>query len=52
MGPGLPDGIFFTQKFQFGSILEGLAMEDIGKCYGHWVYLLVIWYIFSVFGML
>jgi hypothetical protein len=28
----LPDGIFSNQKFQFGLILEGLAMEDVGIC--------------------
>jgi hypothetical protein len=27
--PGLPDGLFSSQKFQLGYILEGLAMEDI-----------------------
>jgi hypothetical protein len=28
-GPGLPDGIFSHQKSQFGSILEGVAKEDV-----------------------
>jgi hypothetical protein len=28
--PGLPDGIFSNQKFQFGYILEGLGMEKFG----------------------
>jgi hypothetical protein len=32
---GLPDGIFSNQKSKFGSFLEGLAMEDVGICYGH-----------------
>jgi hypothetical protein len=32
---GLPDGIFSDQNLQFGQILEGLAMEDVGKFYGH-----------------
>jgi hypothetical protein len=32
---GLPDGIFSNQKFQFGLIVEGLAMEDVGLCYDH-----------------
>jgi hypothetical protein len=27
----LPDGIFLYQKSQFGNILEGLGMENIGK---------------------
>jgi hypothetical protein len=26
---GLPDGVFSNQKFQFGLILEGLAMESL-----------------------
>jgi hypothetical protein len=26
----LPDGIFSNQKSQFGKILKGLAMEDVG----------------------
>jgi hypothetical protein len=26
----LPDGIFSKQKSQFGKILEGLAIEDVG----------------------
>jgi hypothetical protein len=30
--------IFSNQKSQFGQILEGLAMEDVGKVYGHLVY--------------
>jgi hypothetical protein len=37
-GPGLPDGIFSDKKYQFGQILEGLAMEDVGIFYGHLVY--------------
>jgi hypothetical protein len=36
---GLPDGIFSNQKFQFGKILEGLAMEDVGIFYGHLIHL-------------
>jgi hypothetical protein len=27
---GLPDGLFSNQKYQFGEILEGLAMEVVG----------------------
>jgi hypothetical protein len=60
---GLPDGIFSYQKSQFGYILEGHAMEDVGIFYGHLVHLTAIWnilwtfngylvYIFTVFGML
>jgi hypothetical protein len=60
--PGLPDGIFSSQKSKFGKFLEGLATKDVmaiwyilqpyGIFYGHLVYLLVIWYIFYRFGML
>jgi hypothetical protein len=28
--PGLPDGLFLDQKSQFGYILEGLGMENVG----------------------
>jgi hypothetical protein len=34
--------------FQFGQILEGIAMEDIGIFYGHLVHFTVFWYIFVV----
>jgi hypothetical protein len=54
----LPDGIFSNKKSQFGDILEGLAMEDVGILwsiswpngisYGHLVHFVVIWYIFPV----
>jgi hypothetical protein len=33
--PGLPDGIFSDQKYNFGYILEGLGKENIGILYGH-----------------
>jgi hypothetical protein len=39
----LPDGIFSNQKSQFGYILEGLAMEDIGKFMTILVYFTVVW---------
>jgi hypothetical protein len=50
---GLPDGLFSNQKSQFGYILEGLAMENLGifyehlvyLFYGHWKYFMAIWYI-------
>jgi hypothetical protein len=32
---GVPDGLFSNQKYQFGSILEGLAMENLGIFYYH-----------------
>jgi hypothetical protein len=49
--PGLPDGIFSNQKYHFGLILEGLAMEDVGIFYGHLVYITVILYILWPFGI-
>jgi hypothetical protein len=57
--PGLPDGIFSKQKAQFGSMLEGLGMENAGHLeyvfYGHlgpFGNLVVIWYISPRFGIL
>jgi hypothetical protein len=44
IGPGLPDGILSNQKFQFGSFLEALAMEDVGIFHDHLVYFVAIWY--------
>jgi hypothetical protein len=65
MRSGLPDGIFSNQKYQFGSILEGLGMGKVGILFGHlenitsiWYilwpfgYLVAIWYIFPRFGIL
>jgi hypothetical protein len=43
---------FQTKKFQFGEILEGLAMEDVGVFYCHFVYFVAILYILLPFGML
>jgi hypothetical protein len=57
----LPDGLFSNKKSQIGQILEGLALEDVGIFYGQLVHFtvfccilwtLVIWYIFSRFGIL
>jgi hypothetical protein len=42
---GLPDGIISNQKSQFGSISEGLAMEDVCILSGHLVYFTAILYI-------
>jgi hypothetical protein len=47
---GLPDGIFSDQKSQFGQILEGLRIENVGICYGHWAYFTAIWCILWQFG--
>jgi hypothetical protein len=47
----LPDGIFSNQKSNFWSILEGLAMEDVGifgpfcLFYGQMIHFMSIWYI-------
>jgi hypothetical protein len=53
----LPDGVFSNKKYQFGQILEGIGMENVGifmviwnilKPYGKFqsylVYFMVIWY--------
>jgi hypothetical protein len=39
---GLPDGMFSIQKYQFGKILEGLAMEDVGIFYDQMVYFMAV----------
>jgi hypothetical protein len=51
IGPGLPDGIFPNQKSQFGHILEGLALEDVGMFYGLLAYFAAIWYVVRPFGV-
>jgi hypothetical protein len=40
--PGLPDCIFLDQKSQFGPVLEGLEMEDVGIFYGNLEYIDII----------
>jgi hypothetical protein len=51
---------FSNQKSQFGLILGGLAIENIGTFYGHYiglfcghlVYFVAIWYILWLLGIL
>jgi hypothetical protein len=38
---GLPDGLFSNQKYQFGSILEGLRLENVDIFYGHLEYFMI-----------
>jgi hypothetical protein len=45
---GLPDGTFSYQKSQFGQILEGLGMVNVGIVYGLLEYFTVILYIYIV----
>jgi hypothetical protein len=45
---GLPDCLSSNQKFRFGQILEGLAMEVAGILYVHLVYFMAIWYTYFV----
>jgi hypothetical protein len=40
---GLPDGLFSNQKSQFGSIWEGLRLENVNIFYGHLKYFTDIW---------
>jgi hypothetical protein len=47
----MPDGLFSNQKFQFGSILEGLAMVNVGIFYVHLAYFTVIENILWIFGI-
>jgi hypothetical protein len=37
--PELPDGIFSYPKYQFGNIVEGLEMENVGISKGNGVIL-------------
>jgi hypothetical protein len=47
----LPDGAQFSnQKSRLFQILEGLAMEDVGIFYDHFVYFTAKWYILWPFG--
>jgi hypothetical protein len=41
---------FQTKNHNFGTFLEGLAMEDVGIFYGHLVYFVAIWCILWLFG--
>jgi hypothetical protein len=44
-------GIFSNQKSQFGLILWGLAIEDVGLFYGLLVYFTAIWSILRPYGL-
>jgi hypothetical protein len=61
---GLPDGLFSNQKSQFGSIFDSLRLENVdifygrleylrtfGDFYDHLVHFVLMWYIFSGFGI-
>jgi hypothetical protein len=48
----LPDGIFSNQKSKFGSIWEGLEMENVGIFYGHLEYIMAYCFIAWLFGNL
>jgi hypothetical protein len=49
--PGLPDGLFSSQKSIFGSIWVGLGMENVVKLYDHFEYFTAIWYILWQIGI-
>jgi hypothetical protein len=44
--PGLPDGIFAYQTYQFGYILDGFGMENIAKFACYLVYFMTNWYFY------
>jgi hypothetical protein len=48
---GLPDGLFSNQKSQFGLILEGLAMDNLGIFYDNLVYFKAVENILWPFGI-
>jgi hypothetical protein len=41
--PGLPDDVFSNQRSQFGIILEGLTIENVGIFYDDLVNNSAIW---------
>jgi hypothetical protein len=47
----MPDAAFSYQKYQFGHILEGLGVENIGMFYGHSEYFMPTWCILCPFGI-
>jgi hypothetical protein len=47
----LPGCLFSYQKSQFGEILEGHRMENIGILYDHLEYFTAIWYGLWTFGI-
>jgi hypothetical protein len=47
----LPDGLFSNQKSQFGYILEGLAMENLGVSFDRLVYFTAMGNILGPFGI-
>jgi hypothetical protein len=49
--PGMPDGLFSNQKSQFGKILDGLVMENVGVFYVHLVYFTSFGNILCPFGI-
>jgi hypothetical protein len=48
--PGLPDGIFSSQKYQFGEFLEGLKIENVGIFCAHLESIVAIWCVLRSFG--
>jgi hypothetical protein len=46
----LPNGLFSYQKYQFGEILFGFGMENVGIFYAHLVNFTAIWYILWPFS--
>jgi hypothetical protein len=54
--PGLPDGLFSNQKYQFRENFEGLRLENVdifwsfGIIYRHLGNCMTIWYILCSFG--
>jgi hypothetical protein len=49
--PGLPDGLFSSQKSKFGFILEGLGMGNVDIFHDHLEYFMAIWYNLWQFGI-
>jgi hypothetical protein len=47
----LPDDFFSRPKSQFGSILEGLKLENVDLFYGHLEYFTEMWNILQTLGI-
>jgi hypothetical protein len=49
--PGLPDGLFSNQKYQFGLIFKVLRMKNVCIFYDHLECFTAIWYNLWPFGI-
>jgi hypothetical protein len=50
--PGLPDGLFSNQKYQFGENFQCLRLKNVDICYDHLECFTGIWDILGPFAKL